>query len=1043
MIVTTPSWGADEQPPSSASVEDRYYGGFLLSTPQIEDPLQPLKHAGIAWGRITVHSAVVGVADPLETQLGRAFDIQLSSLIRAFHARGYVLDGFAVTWNAGLAGDLRRGSRLPGDTTTGFQDDHRSVPSVLIFRRDGWRALERKRGGGPPYLSIASHVLARYVVLFLVGESPTFGLHPESFLTAAKCAAALNGVAPMARAPSMYGLQRPCTKFFDDDMNSAGSWSLEFIGPTFSGSMQSLAISLGEVLAVPRNACAAPEQPSIEPCATRSLRVNVTSPSASVKSNARVADWAKALSGDSARIEYTTFAASLEDQLVALCKISALDNARGKRGPGRIVVLAEESSFGKGVSELLASSEALGGANNCDRRIVVRMFPQNIAAVRGEQTRREEQSNATVSKLLSSRSRLLPLDLSEVGESIDRPPAYHRLLSSRSDELMLYQAFDALRVYVQPVAVAIVATDVRDRLFLLNEVRRNLPTALPVLMEMDFLTAHPDYRSISRGSVVIPNGDTIIKLHRDTGVLLPRFERDKTDFFVFPADYAANMFRAALGLIDRFEGLNRAPAFDPAPAAKPYVTTLAGFQAVPGSKKQEGEPRQRAPRSVLLAADSRLAFENPFYLGLALVSLGLLGSATWLLQYARAHLIMVSPLRNCNPRKGVKEPEAEVSPGYSSLVPSARTRRYLSAVLVATGLGILVTLLLHFSRNSGESSLKWWALAHGRDVFALIGSSLAYAGLAVAGFWRLTLWQRRFDWFRSSGGVADPAFDGHDASCPTRHNQLAVPALVVVLLVLVISLLARGLITSVDSPWPSMLITMTLLPVGAWFLTQFWTQARHWSELTLALNNAVDTVSKNLNPANSPAEARWPSPTAMGELPQSPYSLQFRTRDLQAFGPTYSGAEWERDTRSLLDGTWPFGEGRTPQFLKWQARLVAEMRYASVAIRSAAWCGILAPTAVLIGLEVYPPYDQRLQTTLSVTMIVLGFLLIMYQALRLERDPLLGRMFTLHGDKLSLGSAFSTLWPKLIAAAVILIPVFFPDIQTWLFNMIRSVNSLQ
>jgi len=64
---------------------------------------------------------------------------------------------------------------------------------------------------------------------------------------------------------------------------------------------------------------------------------------------------------------------------------------------------------------------------------------------------------------------------------------------------MLYQAFDALRVYVQPVAVAIVATDVRDRLYLLNEVRKNLPTALPVLMEMDFLTAHPDYRSISRG----------------------------------------------------------------------------------------------------------------------------------------------------------------------------------------------------------------------------------------------------------------------------------------------------------------------------------------------------------------------------------------------------------------------------------------------------------------------------------------------------------------------------------------------------------------
>jgi len=247
----------------------------------------------------------------------------------------------------------------------------------------------------------------------------------------------------------------------------------------------------------------------------------------------------------------------------------------------------------------------------------------------------------------------------------------------------------------------------------------------------------------------------------------------------------------------------------------------------------------------------------------------------------------------------------------------------------------------------------------------------------------------------------------------------------------------------VDSPWPSLLVTTTLLPVGAWFLAQFWTQARHWSELTLALSNTMDTVSKNLIPANSSAETRWPTPMAIGELPQSPYSLQFRSQDLRAFGPPYSDAAWERDTRSLRFGDWPFGEGRSPQFLSWQARLVAEMRYASVAVRSAAWCGILAPTAVLIGLEVYPPYDQRLQTTLSVTMIIAGFLLLIYQALRLERDPLLGRMFTLHGDRLSLGSALSTLWPKLIAAAVILMPVFFPDIQTWLFNMIRSINSLQ
>jgi hypothetical protein len=182
---------------------------------------------------------------------------------------------------------------------------------------------------------------------------------------------------------------------------------------------------------------------------------------------------------------------------------------------------------------------------------------------------------------------------------------------------------------------------------------------------------------------------------------------------------------------------------------------------------------------------------------------------------------------------------------------------------------------------------------------------------------------------------------------------------------------------------------------------------------------------------------------ALGELPQSPYNLKFRGRDLDALGVPPDDAGWEQDTRRLRSGEWPFPDGRSPAFLKWQARLTAEMRYAAVAVRTAAWCGILAPTAVLIGLNVYPPHDQRLQTTVSVSMIIAGFLLVMYQALRLERHPLLSRMFTQHGDRLSLGSAFGTLWPKLIAASVILVPVLFPDFQAWLHGVIRSINSLQ
>jgi hypothetical protein len=272
-----------------------------------------------------------------------------------------------------------------------------------------------------------------------------------------------------------------------------------------------------------------------------------------------------------------------------------------------------------------------------------------------------------------------------------------------------------------------------------------------------------------------------------------------------------------------------------------------------------------------------------------------------------------------------------------------------------------------------------------------------------------------------------------------------VPAALTVLVLLLLPLLSRGVANSVDPPWYSLWTSLLLLPLGAWFLGQFWTQSHHWSQLALALGGTMTLVSARTtaNGAKSSDEDGWPSPVALGELPQSPYNLKFRGRDLDALGVPPDDAAWEQDTRRLRSGEWPFPDGRSPAFLKWQARLVAEMRYAAVAVRTAAWCGILAPTAVLIGLNVYPPHDQRLQTTVSVSMIIAGFLLVMYQALRLERHPLLSRMFTQHGDRLSLGSAFGTLWPKLIAASVILVPVLFPDFQAWLHGVIRSINSLQ
>jgi hypothetical protein len=1021
--------------------------GYLLSTPQIHDPLRPLAHIGTAVENIAAvenikfRAVVVSVADPVETHLSRMFDIQLSSLLRAFHAKGYVLDGFALKWKPRPAGGSDQGKSLPAEGTGDSENNQRDTPSVLLFRKDLWRAGVRVPD---------DKVGAEYVALFLVGESPTFGLQPEAFSKAAKCAAALNNIKiPVGDSSVSSKLKMSCPKLFDEvlrkDVVKQRELKLEIIGPTFSGSMQSLALMLGKMLGD------APQQ---------KFDVQVTSPSATVISNAEVEDWIKTLAGkednqkeDNQKISYSSLAASLEKQLVALCQLIPASQSNSN-----IVILAEESTFGRGVYDILKKwSDTIQGSsipNECWKidpatgkpvvdddtgervsRIRVTQFPQNIAAVRAEHSRLDQQTSQNLRNLTQSSSRLLELDLSKVDESVDRPPPYNRALSSRSDELMLYGTFDALRVYVEPAAVAIVATDIRDRLFLLNEVRRNLPMALPVLMEMDFLTAHPDYRKISRGSVVIPSGETLVRLNKNSGVEIFgwKYPAEKLSYFSFPADYSANIFRAALTFID-----DPSRSYTPTPLVRSYtptplVTTLAGFQHLDGSK------------SKLLAADSRLSLEIPVYLLLLAAGFITILVAWMLLVHGEGEMIMMRPLTMLagiliNKRVPVT-PEKTNRPGWTKQAP---------ILLMAVGAGLTVIAFVQLlGIMSSEARDLRWDLPHGRDEWALTCLFLFYIAVAIVGFWRFYLWRLRYKYnscLASRGPKGLHPYAGKHV-IQTVFGMLELGAWAVVSIPLLL-LLSVGIIPvpqSVDPLALPMVMSILLLPVGAWFLFQFRQQVNNWIRCAMVLGRTMDWVSKNITGTESSNKCGWPNPQALGERPQSPFNLQFRKQDMEALNAAPGTAVWAVDTHKLMDGNWPFGSGpgRSETFLGWQARLVAEMRFASVAVRTFAWCAILAPTIVLISMDVYPVPWARFQTIVSVALIVASFLLVMYAVVRLENHPLLSRMFTLHGDRQSVGSTFSVLWPKFLAAVIILVPVFFPDFFNWIYSLLQSINSLQ
>lgn len=1037
---TGQSAGPDAAPPQD----------FLLSTPQIEDATKPLAGVEIVQASTRVHTVVTTVADPLETHLTRAFDTQVSSLLRAFHAKGYVLDGYAFTWNPAATRGTDRGKTLPEDGTRQFYKDQRSRPGVLLFRNDGWR--EADDGAG-----------VTYVVVFLVGESPTFGVQPEAFRRAATCAIRLNTVRPRDNWVQVVDpklLTSDCGVWSDESVPAAKrKGRLEIIGPSFSGSMQSLALAVADI------------EENVD------LEVQITSPSATVKSNSRVGEWGARLASESAsgsRWSYHSLAASLEQQLDALCKkvsvvvetyeseIGEADDSDDDVGSGDVVILAEESTFGRGVQDILDSwkttenGDGCNGGDDCEggdakgndhrklcaRHIRVTQFPQNIASIRAERSRLTQKERASLKKLIGAQSRLLELDLSRVDETADRPIAYNRALATRSDELMLHGVFDALRIYLQPKAVAIVATDIRDRLFLLNEVRKNLPGALPVLMEMDFLSAHPDYRKISRGSVVIPNGDTLVRLNMDDDYCAFKPNQwdqpEVTAFFPFPSDYSANIFRAALGFTQSFnpecsgdrtgycpkrpECGSSSPGSAGTSAGRanlptPWVTTLAGFQQVDGF------------RSRMLAAESRLRMEVPFYvamlvLGLAfsLMTLCLLIRLPWdwnLLRPLAMEAAVGSPLL----RRGFAS-----SLGAISLV-----------LVVIAGMRLNVIL-------SAEPDEMTWALPHGRDYWALAGLFLLYSAMATLGFWRLNIWHTRFGEYRDHhlASYLDVQNTGIRPS-PDGGGLLLIAWIAVPVLVVVLACNGTiGVPASVDRMWPSILFCVVLLTVGAWFFTELWRQWANWSRLGMVLGGVMDTVSNQVTGKPSGNPGGWPSPMAFGERPKSPFNLRFRAEDMEVFEDTGKFRNWAATTRKLIrNEAWPFGGRHDRDFLLWQARLIAEMRLASVAIRSCAWCAVLAPTVLLAGMSVYPAPWARVQTVLAVGLIIASFALVMFVVVAAERHPLLGRMFTLHGDRLSMGGAFSALWPKLVAALVILVPVLIPGFLEWVYDLLRSINSLK
>lgn len=1090
-------------PASSAPPKPEAY---FIATPQLDDPLRPLMHLPPD-GIVDLHATVATVPDPVETHLGRTFDMEVAALLSAYQAKGYALDGFAFSWSAKET-DPELASKAR--STSDHRNRHRAKPSVLLFRNDVWREEKEGVPAGAPAV--------KYDLVFLVGDSPSYGIQPQSFVSAARCALLLNGrVGPV----SSLMPEKSC------DASSGVAGKLNIIGPSFSASMQSLAAAIAR-LGCEDAGCAKKAQAGVE--------VQLVSPSASVTDNANIAKHGFLAGGYKDKVHYTTMAWSLDAQLISLVKLLC---AKDKLPNKKIVFLAEESTFGataQGLAPVLrrsleifvdneeAEARAKQAANkkprteaqrkaqwereaarrkgaeqirrNClrdDDRLSVQAVPfsPNIASIRAEHSQLRNRESAGMPKIPTRGSRLLELDMTKAEFAHDRPMAYQPGLSSRSDELMLYRQFDAMRMWGKPDVVVIVATDIRDRLFLLSEVRKALPSALPTMLELDYLVVHPDYRNTSRGAVVVPTREPMVcmkdgkldscdwspKEHRcwpffrklcrtlgldaaentdNTGTKQEdRKERARKDRNTFSTDHAANTFRAAVLLIAYRDEKTGALFDDFAAKAlcaegdvcepEPYMATLAGFEALAGQ-----------PHGTMAAADVRLAMQRPWYIVTAVLAGFFLMIGVWLWLGMREgrvlynfvrHLIVDSRwLTRRLPKWAKIDRDVPRLPPVEYRAPSVRARDSLvpSGHLLAAKLLVLlacVVLPLALWRLWRVGLWQGWLdlldpclgdrtcrfkLAHGRDVAAVICLWLLYGCLCLIGAMRLDIADRRYIVF---GGQLQWPGVGEN------HRPWLIPVLIL-LTVAIAVYFSDSPPVSIDSrvPW---LFAIAILAAGVAFLINLGWLLRELSRFTLSLSRCIPFVQERKG------MEKWPAAQVLLETAQTPFNLSLRERDVAAL-LRRSPYKWMRTTRRVLRddafSSWP--SLTDVEFLAWQNQLVAELKLQVVAIRTTAWCAMAGPLVVLLAMSAYTPVYERWLKTASIFLLLTGFLGTTFTVLRLEKDPMLGPMYTRHGDDLSFGGALRALWPKFVAMGAVLIPLVLPDVWTWLHTLIRSINTL-
>jgi len=428
---------------------------------------------------------IATIPDPKETRLDHQFDRALDAIRRALESADYTFDRFWLPWDRSrtVTPPISPADPRMAQLATRYLRE----PGVILFRDSKSKKL---------------------LLLFLVGETPTGGIHRVAFQ---------NALRQIEELPRRVGSMTEAT---------AQKKPLLILGPYFSSSANSLAILLKGWIDGQKS------PPNIKIITGSSVLIDKDY-FQKYLAPTDVSFYTTVINAEQAINLFNTYLSNLDPQI----------RPPNDGGPARAYI-AVLSEAGTGGGQIIRWKIWDLNVNKNQPQVLSITYPVNISQLRVEAAKSSSRNEPSSPSAVKDAN--LPLPMSETGSPgpKDIAPLFSPL-ETVTMELALREILTAIhRERIRYIRVA--ATDPQDRIFLVHEIRKHCPNVRIITTIADLLYLHPESNLDFQGTLVI----SPYPLFALNQLWTYPFEGDRWRP-QFPTPTEQGIFNAALALLDK------------------------------------------------------------------------------------------------------------------------------------------------------------------------------------------------------------------------------------------------------------------------------------------------------------------------------------------------------------------------------------------------------------------------------------------------------------------------------------------------------------